>query len=273
RRPDLNELVRALGAYRPLEPRLTGGFAYGAIPAASRSARSVLDLGPDIRIAIARIEKNAARSDSEADWAALGTSYVVAGELEKGLQVLEAAVATPVPDPAWLNDLSAVYLALAQRNDRPELVPKALVAAERATRLNGRLREAVFNKALALEAIHLIDQAEAAWKAYRELDPSSQWSQEALAHLTRIEQERSAASVAWEKVARGLNTEVDGPAPDLEDVKAVRHLLRPWIETTLLPAWAERELQDDRVAAAEQLRRARSAATLLTKAGGEQMAR
>ena len=96
---------------------------------------------------------------------------MVSGELEKGLQVLEAAVTTPAPDPAWLNDLSAVYLAVAQRSDRPELVPKALAAAERATRLNGRLREAVFNKALALEAIHLTDQAEAGWKGVRELDP------------------------------------------------------------------------------------------------------
>jgi CHAT domain-containing protein len=127
--------------------------------------------------------------------------------------------------------------------------------------------------ALALEAIHLTDQAEAGWKAYRELDPSSQWSQEALAHLTRIEEERSATSVRWERVARGVETELEGPAPDLEDVKAVRHLLRPWIETTLLPAWAERELQGDRVAAAEQLRRARWAATLLLKAGGDQMPR
>jgi CHAT domain-containing protein len=273
RRPDLGELVRALGAYRPLEARLTGGFAYGAIPAASRSVRNVLELGPDVRIAIARIEKNAASSNSEAEWAALATAYVVSGELEKGLQVLEAAVATPAPNPAWLSDLSAVYLAVAQRSDRPELVPKALAAAERATRLNGKLREAVFNRALALEAIHLADQAESGWKAYRGLDPHSPWSQEALAHLTKIEQERSAASIRWEKVARGVEAELDGPAPALEDVKAMRHLLRPWIETTLLPAWAERELQGNRVDAAKQLRRARSAATLLVKAGGDQMPR
>src|SRR5262245_9140039 len=162
-RPDLSELVRALGAYRPIEARLTGGFAYGAIPASSRSVLSLQDQSPDVRIAIARIEKKATTSNSETDWAALATSYVVSGELEKGLQFLEAAVATPVPDPTWLSDLSAVYLAVAKQSDRPDLVPKALVAAERATRLNGRLREAIFNKALALEAVHLTDQAETEW--------------------------------------------------------------------------------------------------------------
>jgi len=270
RRPDLDELVRARGAYRPLEARLTGGFAYGAIPA-PRAGATVLDLSPDIRIAIARIEKNAATSNSEADWAALGSSYVVSGELDQALQVLEAAVATPLPDPAWLSDLSAVYLAVAQRSDRPELVAKALVAAERATRLNGRLREALFNKALALEAIHLTDQAEAAWTAYRDLDATSQWSHEALAHLTRIEEQRSANLARWEEVTRGLESQSDGPPAQLEDAKAVRHLLRPWIESTLLPAWAEREMAGDRIAAAGQLRHARAAAGLLAKAGGDQM--
>lgn len=270
-RPELNELVQALGAYRPLEARLTGGFAYGAIPASSATAREVGDLGPDIRIAIAKIEKRAATSNAESDWAALGTSYVMANDLEKGLQFLEAAVATPVPNPAWLSDLSAVYLSVARQRDRPELIPKALVAAEKARRLNGRMREAVFNKALALEAIHLTEQAEAAWKAYRELDRDSPWGQEAFAHLTRIEHERAAASTRWERVMHRLEVVPDGSYPDIGDVKSVRHLLRGWIETTLLPAWAERELSGDSKGAREQLRRARSAAALLLNAGGDQM--
>jgi hypothetical protein len=102
-RPDLSDWLVPRGV-QTLEARLTGGFAYGAIPRPHDRRRVSRTWGPDTRIAIAKIEKNAARSSAGADWLP-SASYVVSGELEKGLQVLEAAVTTPVPDPAWLNDL------------------------------------------------------------------------------------------------------------------------------------------------------------------------
>src|SRR5262245_41713768 len=113
RRPELAGLVAAVGVDRPFEPRLTGQFAYGPIPAVSRSSGGVLDLSPDVRIAVAQLEKKAARSRSDSDWAALGVAYLVSGELDKGLEFLEAAVASPVPNPDWLSDLSAAYLLVA----------------------------------------------------------------------------------------------------------------------------------------------------------------
>src|SRR5262245_35665759 len=83
-RPELRELVRSLGAYPPLEPRLTGGFAYGAISASLSQSLAAPQLNADTRIALATIEKKAAASGSESDWAALGTAYLVAGDLDKG---------------------------------------------------------------------------------------------------------------------------------------------------------------------------------------------
>src|SRR5262249_17986850 len=171
-------------------------------------------------------------------WAGPAAAYGVAGALERGLRFPEAAVATPVPNPAWLSDLSAVYLAVSRQRDRPELLPKALVAAERATRLDARVREASFNKALALEALYLSDLAVDEWKAYARLDPGSPWGQEAAAHVSRLEYARTVASTRWENVARSLGTDPDESLPALDDVRGVRHLLRAWIETTLLPEWA-----------------------------------
>ena len=106
-RPELAELVKAVGTYRPLETRLTGGFAYGSIQTPTRSGSGAQPLSPDVRIALARIEKRASVSNSDSDWAALGTSYLLSGELDKGSGFLEAAVAAPAPSPLWLSDLSA----------------------------------------------------------------------------------------------------------------------------------------------------------------------
>jgi CHAT domain-containing protein/tetratricopeptide (TPR) repeat protein len=273
RRPELIELVKAVGTYRPLEARLTGGFAYGPLQAPSRSAGGSQELSPDLRIAVARIEKRAARSRSDSDWVALGTSYLLSGELEKGLGFLEAAVAEPSSDALLLSDLAAAYLSVAQEGDRDDLIPKALASAERACRLNARLPEAAFNKALSLEAIHLSDQAQQAWRAYSAIDSSSPWAREAQAHLTKLERESSAEATRGSDIEGTLEAALAKQRVDIDGLRPVRHRLRTWIEATLLPAWAERELSGDRIAARERLRRARVAADLLVRAGGDPMPR
>ena len=271
-RPELAELVKAVGTYRPLETRLTGGFAYGSIQTPTRSGSGAQPLSPDVRIALARIEKRASVSNSDSDWAALGTSYLLSGELDKGSGFLEAAVAAPSPSPLWLSDLSAAYLSAALRDSRDELIPKALSVAEQACRVNARLREASFNRALALEALHLSEQATTAWKQYRTLDSDSAWSREALAHLTNLEQVRVQDSTRWDGVQRALEAGLE-QSPDLERLRPARQQLRTWLETTLIPAWAERTLSGDRAEARQQLDHARAAADLLARLGGDLMPR
>ena len=270
-RPELAGLVAAVGPDRPFEPRLSGGFAYGPYHAATRSAAGPPDLSPDIRIAVARLEKTAAGSRADTDWAALGVAYLVSEQFDKALEFLEASVATPAPNPVWLSDLSAAYLLVARRRERYELVPKAVAAAELAYRLDGRLREAAFNRALALEAIHLPGQAQNAWRAYRSLDLDSHWSGEALAHLSKLEQDAADTQTRWSSVDQTIDSAASGHGFDSKTIGPIRHRLRARIETDLLPAWADRELADDTAGAMEQLRRARTAADLLARAGGDQM--
>jgi CHAT domain-containing protein len=273
RRPELAELVATVGTYRPFAARLTGGFRYGSIQTQTRSAPGNQELSPDLRIAIARIEKKAVGSHSDADWAALGTSYLVSGEPDRAVEFLEAAIAGPSPNPLWLSDLSAAYLTAGQGRDRHDLIPKALAAAEQACKQNGRLREALFNRALALEAIHLFEQAQGAWQAYRAIDQDSPWSQEALTHLTQLDRESAEESSKWANIQQALDARFDDRQLDVRSIELFRHRLRAWIETTVLPAWAARELTSDHIGAREQLRRARAAADWLMQSGGDRMPR
>ena len=162
------------------------------------------------------------------------------------------------------------HLSAAQRDSRAELIPKALSVAEQACRVNPSLREASFNKALALEALHLSEQAATAWKQYRTLDSDSAWSREALAHLTNLEEVRIQDSTRWGGVQRALEAGLENP-PDLDRLRPARQQLRTWLETTLIPAWAERTLSGDRAEARQKLDHARAAADLLARLGGDSM--
>ena len=64
-RPELEELIAAVAQTptRPAEGRLSG-FAYAPMPGRTRSAGGTVAASPDVRIAVARIEKLAARNIS-----------------------------------------------------------------------------------------------------------------------------------------------------------------------------------------------------------------
>jgi CHAT domain-containing protein/tetratricopeptide (TPR) repeat protein len=270
-RPELAELVEAVGRHRFFEARLTGGFLYGPVQEVARSGVST-PLTPDVRIAIARIEKKAAVSaDSDAAWAVLGSSYLVSGEPDKALEVLEAAVATSSPNPRWLSDLSAAYLIEAQRRDRFELFPKALATAERACRLDTTLPEPAFNRALALESLHLTAQAEAAWHNYRLLDPDSPWGHEALTRATKLKEQSTQDERQRESIAQVLEVSLRDEHPDVAVFRPFRQQLRSRIETTFIPGWAENELSGNRERARRELQQARKAAEVLVEAGGDLM--
>src|SRR5262249_5976739 len=65
-------------------------------------------------------------------------------------------------------------------------VPKALESAERAIALKDPPTEAWFNRALALERLHLTDAAKKAWQDYLDRDATSGWADEARQHLETL---------------------------------------------------------------------------------------
>jgi tetratricopeptide (TPR) repeat protein len=180
-------LVAAVGNERIVEPRLTGGFAYGTLRGPVRSGESfVAHVSPDVRIAAARIEKEELGRKTPQALRMLGLAYLVTGDVVRAVRVLEEAVNQPDPDPKVLNDLAAAYLVRAARGNQPQDLAKALAAADRAVKADPRLLEAWFNRASALDRMSLGTEARDAWEEYLRLDGQSAWADEARSHLQRL---------------------------------------------------------------------------------------
>lgn len=189
--PELRTLVAAVGSERPIEGRLSGGFAYGPLRGATRAGDGTTEaISPDVRIAAAEIEKKATERRTPQTLSALGIAYLVEGDITRAVAVLEEAADQPNPDPRILNDLAAAYLARATRDNQVQDFAKALTFAERVVAANPRLPEGWFNRAYALERLSLAEQARRAWEDYLKVDDRSGWAGEARRHLARLALER-----------------------------------------------------------------------------------
>lgn len=182
---ELQALVAAVGIDRPIEARLSGGFAYGQLRGPVRSsAPSARTLSPDVRIAAARSEKALAANRTTQTLHDFGVASVIVGEIDRAVVVLEQAADQPSPDAAIVSDLAAAYLARAGRDNSHEDLMKALGAADRAVMTDPRLPEGLFNRALAFERLALPGEARAAWTDYLRVDDQSSWAAEARFHLS-----------------------------------------------------------------------------------------
>ena len=178
------QLVEAIGTQRFVEPRLTGGFAHGRLVVLrSGEAPQKLDAQPAAVIAaVAKIRAQAEGDTSPKTLGALGVTYLVSGDVAAAVKALESATAQEPDNPGLLSDLAAAYLARAEQMDEPADLPKALEVAEKAITLKNPPTEVWFNRALALEKLHLVDAARKAWDDYLERDAASGWADEARQH-------------------------------------------------------------------------------------------
>jgi tetratricopeptide (TPR) repeat protein len=184
---DVAELVAAVGTQRTVEPRLTGGFAYGPVTSPTRSGVSTVDASsPDVRIAVAKIEKRAMQSRNPKSLSALGEAYIAIGDGEQAVTALEEATATVAPEAKALSDLAAAYLVRFAQRNRPEDIVKAIAAADNAIKADPSLAEAWFNRALALERGSSSAEAQHAWDDYLRVDDRSGWADEAQYHLRAL---------------------------------------------------------------------------------------
>jgi tetratricopeptide (TPR) repeat protein len=183
--PELQALVAAVGTDRTVEPRLTGGFAYGPLRGAVRSGAASTSVSPDVRIAAASSEKEAMAHRTPRALHSLGVAYLVMGDVDRAVPVLEEAGDQGAADARLLTDLSAAYLVSASRGKEQDFA-KALAAADRAVKAEPRLAEALFNRAYALEHLSRVDEARQAWQEYLKIDSSSGWVAEARSHLLAL---------------------------------------------------------------------------------------
>ena len=177
----LNTLDAATGPYRPFEPRVTALPTYRQLVPTMRSVTQAVETSPALREAAAIVEKAAASGTSAQERRALAAMYFAQGQATRAIEVL-TPLASSANDPALLNDIAAAYLSRGAEGD----AKYALDLLERAVSVAPTRTEAWFNLGLAAEKTGQRSRAEEAWKKYLELDPSSQWAEEARRHLEAL---------------------------------------------------------------------------------------
>jgi predicted anti-sigma-YlaC factor YlaD len=182
--PRFAALVAAVGDQRFVDGRLANGFRFGPLKSPTRSARpeGTQDLG--ILAAAAEAQKAAAARPTMETLHSSGVASLIVGDWDPAVAALERARTSSADPPATLlSDLSAAYAARAKRTGRTSDWPLAQRFAEQAIAKDGRLAEARFNLAIALEGLDSPEPAKAAWQRYLDLDGQSPWAEEARQHL------------------------------------------------------------------------------------------
>jgi CHAT domain len=285
---ELSALVRATSAFRFVEPRLSGGFAYapcahwtagpllGARPCSAPPTRGSRDYEAIRRAAGAALgQAQRHPSPRTLQMAALarlswqGSSPAIGAAVAQ----LEQAAARSPRDGAILSDLAAAYYVRAQREIEPYDLLRALAAANRAIAAAPTLAEARFNRALALEALFVEADARRAWQDYLDLDSGSGWADEAASHLTAFNLRRG--TQAWDEQLPALTA-----AAGSGDLAAVRRIVgrfhqeaREHAERELLVTWAEASLAGRNAAATHALQAARSIGEGLAADHGDRLVR
>jgi tetratricopeptide (TPR) repeat protein len=244
-RPSLDRLVEAAPKTgRVVEPRLTGGFGWAPWHGSERAAAEPSTDPERMKLTGAAgelVERAQHDASAEAQHDA-GVAMVLTQNPEAGVDRLERA-ARATPSARTWSDLAAARYAAASALGRAALYPQALAAADAALRLDGSLPEALFNRALILERMGLVDDARAAWTRYLAADPSSSWADEARARLAELPTAKQSSQ--FERDRPLLEA-----AAERGDAPAVRALLtghaaraRAFAEAEYLGRWGDAVLQ------------------------------
>ncbi len=176
--PPIAVVVKAVGTARTAEGRLTGGFAFAPLSPLRRDRAA----SPSWQVlaAAGQLQEAINTAPTPENLHALGVAALHAQRHDEAVLALEDALSGDADNAAYLSDLAAAHLARRAHGGPAFDVPKALAAADRALRLAPRLREARFNRALALSALHLRHEATRAWDDYlQEFGQERGWADDA----------------------------------------------------------------------------------------------
>jgi CHAT domain-containing protein len=255
----------ALGRSRPLEGRLIG-VRWVPYSASGASAEVVAR----VRSAAAEADRALARGRTVEALRSRAIIAAMAGRTSVAIADLLEASARQPANAGLLSDLAAVRLQRARNDDDPWELVLALAAASRALGLDHRLLAAQFNRALALERLHLRMEARQSWQRYVVAEPEPDWAREAGYHLGALAEPAGASDPR--SLASQLATAVAG------DSGAFRNLaqrfpqgLREYSEEEVLRRWAAAAAAARRAEADWWLGMARAAGEALARPGGDSM--
>ena len=232
---DVAALVAAAGSARLTEARLSGNFSWGPMTGVRGSERTPWQVLAEV----GRIEEAARRSLTPSEMRDLAIGLLLVRRPGEAVPILESLAAQDGSNPSLHADVAAAYLERARLEGTAQDLPRALEASERALALRPGLVEALFNRALALEALHLREKAIASWDAYLAVDPSSSWASEARERRDRLAEPRGPSS--WDL------------QPERE--RLVAGALPQWAETLLAGGPEERVRATDVEGALDSLTR------------------
>jgi CHAT domain-containing protein len=267
-----DQLVASVGSSLPFEARLSGGFAPADSPVVRRSGEPpTSSLSPDVRIAIAQLEKTASADVSPTALAEAGVGYLVSGNVDRAITTLEEAVTLGKRAKPW-SDLSAAYLVKAQRAParRVEYLARALEAASQSLKAGGT-NEARFNRALAIEGL-LPSAAAAGWADYLATEQDPRWIRIGREHaqMPRIDDVRE----RWDARARELRSRLAALDQGFasETARLFPEASLEYFEQEVLTAWARAVLDRDLSAAKTHVAQARLLAGAIHDATTDRMA-
>ena len=244
----LQSLVKAIEGleHRPLTARFAA-CPYRPAPPRNRSA-SAQDV--DTLTAKAAAAALLQRGNASADTSAF--AMLIVGDLRKAVSTLETLAQSNSNSPVYWSDLAAARLELATKEDAMEVAGAALAAADRALRIAPNYEPALFNRALALDALGLRPHAVRALKRYCIDDPGSPWAEEA--RLRQATTGETSLAQEWKQAKTVLERE--------EDVDTIVSRLpqqtRTFAESAYLAQWAEAFTKHDAASAEHALRLARA---------------
>jgi CHAT domain-containing protein len=244
------------GGQRPIAGRLAG-FPYARAPVmrggAMQNAHRPVGIGEEGRTTNA------------------GVAELLAGNADKAVAILAEVVAAQPACATCRSDLSAAYMELAGVKGDPYQLVNALAEADGALAMQPDLPEGLFNRAAALEGLHIDAAAQRAWDRYLAVDPSSAWTAEAVARLAALRRARQPAFKSQiSKLEAAVRADDEGRVAAI--VRAFPQDARTYAETVFTAEWGEAELGRDRARAADRLALARMVAAAVRGLSGESMA-
>jgi CHAT domain-containing protein len=255
----------AAAPVRALRARLSIDAAYRpcAAPPGRGATGAMLCSGGQARIALSpRTASGSAPTADELHALALADllSDTLAGKsLDRAIESLQSAARLSDRPAPILADLAAALLLRAELAGSARDVAEAIEVGEEAAELEPHNLAVLYNRALAMEAWGLVDQAAAAWRRYREADPGTPWAEEARLHAARL-------------------SDLPRPPAGPRDFSpaAVREFVGAWPQQArqlgfdhLLGDWGAAVLAGDTAAAESALRRAESLGRELQARGGD----
>jgi CHAT domain-containing protein len=271
-------LALAPRSERPIDARLTG-FDWPEARVQRGPHTNLLDpgrlelAGAASAVIQARSNDSSARTRHEA-----GAAYLLIDRDRDAIDALESAVRQSPKEAAYWSDLAAARYTLAVREKRPHELPQALADADHALRLQPKLPDALFNRALIIESLGVTEAARRAWQRYvaadldanGAADPSTHWSTEAMHHLgnLRVVTTRDEFQHHLAVTSRAFRTGNDAPLVAL--ARNYPQEVRTWSEGPLLAKWADAIHKNDAKTAIETLSIVRKLAASLAQFNGVQ---